>query len=169
LVGCLSSISTLAGRGVEAVPLITVPLGGIGPATILRDLFDLDAWLLRTGKGAGMQFSKTKESFWGLARSGGGGGVKDMAPLWGDRVLRLPADWRNPCRQFMRSLAPVPPLPCKFPPLRDSEEKDLIHSMMAEIKNQYGVQIDETPHIEHGPVTQAEEGGWWRLVLVGAS
>ncbi len=112
LVGCLSLISALAGRGVEAVPLVPVPLRGIGPATILRDLFDLDAWLLRTGKGAGMQFSKTKEIFWGLVRSGGG--VMDVAPLWGDRVLSLPAHRWNSRRQFMWSLAPVPPLPCKF-------------------------------------------------------
>jgi hypothetical protein len=40
---------------------------------------------------------------------------------------------------------------------------------MAEIKNQFGVQINETPHIERGPITQAEEGGWGRLVLVDAS
>jgi hypothetical protein len=61
--GCLLSISALAGRGVEAIPLVPVPLRGIGSATVLRDLFDLDAWLLCTGKRAGMQFSKTKEIF----------------------------------------------------------------------------------------------------------
>jgi hypothetical protein len=41
--------------------------------------------------------------------------------------------------------------------------------MMAEIKYQYGVRIDEKPLIERGPATQAEEGGWGRLVLVEAS
>jgi hypothetical protein len=41
--------------------------------------------------------------------------------------------------------------------------------MMAEIKSQLGVQIDVSPEVERGPVTQAGGGGKGRIILVGAS
>jgi hypothetical protein len=66
------------GPGISVVPYIPVPIGGVGSETLVRDMIDLDCWILSTGAGHNSYLSDSREMFWRLvldpARGGGGGG-----------------------------------------------------------------------------------------------
>ncbi len=37
------------GPGINVIPLLPIPVGGIGSETLLRDMMDLDCWIVSTG------------------------------------------------------------------------------------------------------------------------
>ncbi len=61
LVRTLQSLSAVVGGGVDMVPNVPVPLGGVGCAATVRAMFDLDAWILR---GPGVMLSMARRFFW---------------------------------------------------------------------------------------------------------
>jgi hypothetical protein len=57
LCGTMSSLGARVGQSVEIVPLVPVPVGGVGgPGNggTIRELLDLDAWILGSGLGQGV-------------------------------------------------------------------------------------------------------------------
>jgi hypothetical protein len=78
-------MTRLAGRvgpGVNVIPLLPVPVGGIGSETLIRDMMDLDSWIVSTGAGQATGLPDTRDAFWRmvLAGGGGGGGESTRAP-----------------------------------------------------------------------------------------
>jgi hypothetical protein len=75
----MSLVAAVAGDGVNVIPLVPVPLGGVGGPTSVRSLFDFDAWLIGSARGPGESLEKTRKKFWELvAASGGGGEVRSV-------------------------------------------------------------------------------------------
>jgi hypothetical protein len=107
LVRVIGSLSAKVGVGVEVVPMVFVPLGGIGDPGWIRDAYDLDAWILASGLGPGSMLGDSRNHLWkGLRESvdgDGGGGIRP-APS-----TSLPASGTQGKRSLFRM---TPTLPC---------------------------------------------------------
>jgi hypothetical protein len=85
------------GPGVEVVPLVPDPIGGVKAGGLIRDLFDLDSWLQCSATWPGAQLSGARRAFWEVVMSTVG--VPFVAHL--ERVLFILTSSRNPrCRSF---------------------------------------------------------------------
>jgi hypothetical protein len=67
LVKTLQSMAMAVGRGVDVIPNVSVPLGGVSSAATVRAMFDLDAWILR---GPGVALSMARRVFWDVVATG---------------------------------------------------------------------------------------------------
>jgi hypothetical protein len=74
LVKTVGSLSPRVGAAVEIVPLVFVPLGGIGGPGTIRDAFDLDAWILGSGRGEAAVLGGARGCLWDIICGSGGGG-----------------------------------------------------------------------------------------------
>ncbi len=78
----IGSLGAKVGVGVEIIPMVFVPLGGIGDPGWIRDTYDLDAWILASGLGPGSMLGETRSQLWaGLREMAGGDGGGALAPL----------------------------------------------------------------------------------------
>jgi hypothetical protein len=87
------------GPGVNVIPFVPVPIGGIGSETLTRDMMDLDSLIVSTGAGQATGLPDTRDALWKvvLANEGGGGRVYTASA-----PLSLPAGIKNPrIRPFM--------------------------------------------------------------------
>jgi hypothetical protein len=57
------------GPGVNVIPFVLVPIGGIGSETLARDMMDLDSWIVSTG---------SWDTFWRVVLANGGGGEESI-------------------------------------------------------------------------------------------
>jgi hypothetical protein len=82
LVGIISSLGARAGKAVEIIPFVLVPLGGTGGKGNggIWDLLDLDAWIMASGLGPGVRLEGARWAFWEVVR--GWGDLTDP-PAWG--------------------------------------------------------------------------------------
>jgi hypothetical protein len=73
------------GPGISVVPYIPVPIGGVGSDTLVRDMIDLDCWILSTGARHNSCLADSRETFWRLvldpARGGEEGVYIHCSPL----------------------------------------------------------------------------------------
>jgi hypothetical protein len=74
LVRCAGSLSAGVGAGVEVVPMVFFPMGGIGDPGVVRDAHDLDAWILGSALGTGLGLGGARAALWAELRDAGGGG-----------------------------------------------------------------------------------------------
>ncbi len=79
LVRVIGSLGAKVGVGVEIIPMVFVPLGGIGDPGWIRDAYDLDAWILASGLGPGSMLGNTRSHLW--EGRGWGGGAPALLPL----------------------------------------------------------------------------------------
>ncbi len=121
LCGTVASLGSKTGGGVEVVPFVPVPVCGLGGGGLVRDLFDLDAWILGSTLGPGIQLEGTRRAFWDVMGSAGSGINEDK----GVRTFFVLADCRNPRKHVFRSQPPSPALPASLPPLSSLDEKKL--------------------------------------------
>jgi hypothetical protein len=61
LVKTISSVSAAVGKGVDVVPAVPMPLGGIEDPAAIRAAFDLDAWIT---SGPGVSLGEARAVFW---------------------------------------------------------------------------------------------------------
>ncbi len=163
LVKTISSLLAVVGQGVNVVPSVPVPLGGIDDPVTIRALFDLDSWLKAD---TGLTLGGAREFFWGtVAANGECGGASSN----GERRYHLPGGYRNPRKKPYRSLAVNPALPDKIPPLDEKGEKELVGIILSEICREFGVKVNTNPIIERGMATPAKITDGGRIVLIGAS
>ncbi len=104
----MGSLSPRVGAAVEIVPLVFVPLGGIGSPGTIRDAFDLDAWILSSGRGEAAVLGGARGCLWDIiCGSGGGEGAAN-----GDaRSHFLPHSYHNPRKRSFLSPGTAPSLP----------------------------------------------------------
>jgi hypothetical protein len=80
----VKTITRMAGRvgpGVNVIPLLPIPVGGIGSETLLRDMMDLDCWILSTGAGQATGLPDSRDDFCRVVREEGmGEGGSILAP-----------------------------------------------------------------------------------------
>jgi hypothetical protein len=165
LCGTISSLIGKIGPSVEVIPIVPVPVAGIGGGGKIRELFDLDSWIAGSGLGPGVVLKETRRVFWEVALGEGEGASNHH----GDRPLFIPATCRNPRRRPFLSPAPATPLPSIVAPVSRDGERRLILTLFDEINNLYGMGIDPNPTLERGSVTQGADMDRIRTVLVGAS
>ncbi len=59
------------------IPLVFVPLGGISDPGVVRDAYDLDAWIMSSPLGPGVRLWAARAALWDTVREVGGG-----PPFW---------------------------------------------------------------------------------------
>ncbi len=47
----MTRLAGKVGSGINVIPMLPVPVGGIGSETLIRDMMDLDRWIVSTGAG----------------------------------------------------------------------------------------------------------------------
>jgi hypothetical protein len=164
LVKTISSVGARVGHGVEVVPVVHVPLGGLRGAGVVRDAYNLDSWIIAMGSpGAALQDarevlckSQVKET-----EKDGGMGV--------ERNIYLPCSTKNPRKRNFFSPGTVRPLPGGFAPLGSDTESLIVFALMSELNKNYGLQLDPFPSLECGVVTQADKATTNRYIVVGGS
>jgi hypothetical protein len=166
LVRVTGSLGSKVGVGVEIIPMVFVPLGGISDPGWVRDAYDLDTWILASGLGPGAMLGETRSQLWkGLRERADGDAGGGHLP----RSLYLPASFRNPRKKVFVSGDTDPPLPHKIRPLSENVETTIIKAMLSEINMSFGFDLNETPVMERGAVTPEKTSLPGRLIIVGAS
>jgi hypothetical protein len=59
-------ISNMIPNTCSVTHVVFVPLGGLETAGLIRDLYDLDCWLRRSGSGTGPSLPETRRKLWQL-------------------------------------------------------------------------------------------------------
>jgi hypothetical protein len=126
------------GTGTEVVPFVPVPLGGIGGAERVRDLFDLDSWILGSRLRLGVLLRESRSILWGSLRWRG---MKAML-----RVSTLPSTSPAACEtpriRVFHSQNVIPGLPAKVEQLGGKEEREIVFSLVSDLNKNSGVKID---------------------------
>jgi hypothetical protein len=79
-------MTRMAGRvgpGVNVIPLLPIPVGGIVWETLVRDMMDLDCWIVSTGARQATGLPDSRDAFWRVVREegmGGGGSIQAPPP-----------------------------------------------------------------------------------------
>ena len=63
LVGSMLTLQNMVGEGVNVMPFVPIPLGGIGREDMVRSMVDLDAWITSTSQGQSYALGGTREVF----------------------------------------------------------------------------------------------------------
>jgi hypothetical protein len=92
LVETMTRLAGKVGPGVNVIPFVLVPIGGIGSETLARDIMDLDSWIVSTGAGQATGLPDSRDTFWRVVLANGGGGGEC-----------IPAPPPSPCRQGSRT------------------------------------------------------------------
>jgi hypothetical protein len=165
LVRNIGSLAARVGTGVEVVPLVFTFLGGVGDPGVVRDAYDLDAWIMSSPLGPGVGLGAAHAALWGSVRGLVGGGEA----FHSGRSLYLPTSFRNPRKKVFVSVSTDPPLPGSIPPFDKKMEGKVIFAMVNELVTHFGVKLNENPSLESGGVTPAGTDEPGRLIIVGAS
>jgi hypothetical protein len=60
----LQKIAGKMGPGISVLPYVPVPIGGVGSDTLVRDMLDLDCWIISSGAGHNNCLPDSREAFW---------------------------------------------------------------------------------------------------------
>jgi hypothetical protein len=74
LVETMTRLAGRVGPGVNVIPLLPVPVGGIGSETLIQDMMDLDSWIVSTGAGQAAGLPDSRDTFWRVVCKAGRGG-----------------------------------------------------------------------------------------------
>ena len=164
VVGVTNTLLAKAGNGVDVVPLIPIPLGGIEKVATIRSLLDFDSWLATASAPGGTTLPSTRHIFWETVLSNGEGTVQSS----GEYTVMMPVSTRNPRKRPMVSERISDPIPCKINPVTPLQEKKIVHAMLSELNSVYGLTLDCDPDLSREPLPPAslDES---RTVLIGAS
>jgi hypothetical protein len=166
LVETMTRMAGKVGLGVNVIPFVPVPIGGIGSETLARNMMDLDSWIVSTGAGQATGLPDTRDAFWKVffAREEGGRRLyTSSAPL------SLPAGIKNPrIRPFIYG-AFVGTVPAEIPPLNKEDETKIVRTLLNELNEKFCVNLDCHPSFERSvppPFTVHSAG---QTVFIGAS
>ncbi len=99
LVETMTRMAGKVGPGVNVIPFVPVPIGGIGSGggigseTLARDMMDLDSWIESTGAGQATGLPDTRDALWRVVLANGVGGRRVYTA---SAPLSLPAGIKNP-------------------------------------------------------------------------
>jgi hypothetical protein len=139
LVETMTGMAGKVGPGVNVIPFVPVPIGGIGSETLAQDMMDHGSWIVSTGAGQATGLPDTRDALWRVVLANGGGGrvYTSSAPL------SLPAGKKNPWIQpFCRNG------PCRDPPLNKDEETQIVCTLLTELNEKFCVNLDCHPSFE---------------------
>ncbi len=93
----MTRLAGKVGPGVNVIPFVPVPIGGIGSETLARDMMDLDSWIVCTGAGQATGLPDSRDTLWRVVLANGGGGgesvyqLRPPLPASGDKEPTDPA------------------------------------------------------------------------------
>jgi hypothetical protein len=161
LVRYLAIISSeVGGGGATVIPYVPIPLAGITSDELLRDMIDLDSWIIGSGLGDLYTLQATRALFWdtlGLDAS--------VVIDGGSRTLFLPANAKNPRSQVSGSICP----PASLDPVGEDKEAVIITCLIGEISSLLSLKLDPSPDFARGGAAPNCELATRRVAYLGAS
>ncbi len=151
---------------VEVIPLVPVPIAGLGGGGLLRDIFDLDSWIMGSGGVLGNTLQKSRAAFWKMCKAELGEG-EGGETAGGERALFLPCNYKNPRKKPFRSGETT--LPKAVAPLTEKTEKELVETILSELNANFGLNLDTCPALERGAVTMDRSESNRRIFVIGGS
>jgi hypothetical protein len=160
-------MTRMAGRvgpGVNVIPLLPILVGGIGSETLLRDMMDLDCWIVSTGAGQATGLPDSRDALWRVVCEEGMG---ERRVYTSSAPLSLPGGIKNPrIRPFM-SGAYAGTIPAEILPLEPEAERALVGTLLQELNEKFCVNLDPNPSLDRSippPPTVHNTG---RTVFIG--
>jgi hypothetical protein len=166
LVETMTRMAGRVGPGVNVIPLLPVPVGGIGSETLIRDMMDLDSWIVSTGAGQATGLPDSRDTFWRVVLEAGRGGRRvytSSAPL------SLPGGLKNPRIRPVMSGAYAGTIPAEILPLQPEEERAIVETLLTELNKKFCVSLDPNPSLDRSipPSPTVHNAG--RSVIIGGS
>ncbi len=159
----------LAGRvgpGINVIPLLPVPMVGIGSETLIRDIMDLDSWIVSTGAGQAAGLPDSRDTFWRVVLEAGRGGRRVYTS---SDPLSLPGGLKNPrIRPFMSGVY-AGTIPAEILPLGPEEERMIVGSLLAELNEKFCVSLDTNPSLNRSTLPSLTGHNAGRTVSIGGS
>jgi hypothetical protein len=144
--------------------VVFVPLGGLETAGLIRDLYDLDCWLRKSGSGSGPSLPETRRKLWQLLTESNNGSATGT-----DRTLFMPESLSASNKIRTYSAPPDPDLPAKIAPLSPEDEIVIISFLMKEINENYALQLCEFPSMARCSETEELPVDTGRIFAIGGS
>jgi hypothetical protein len=110
LVRNIGFLSARVGSGVEVVPMVLLPMGGIGDPGAVRDAHYLNSWIMGSALGAGVGRGTARAALWEEVREAGGveGALKAAAPSTFPRASGIQES------VLFIQLLPIPPYHARY-------------------------------------------------------
>jgi len=144
------------------IPYVPIPLAGITSDELLRDMIDLDSWIIGSGLGDLYTLHATRALFWdtlGLDAS--------VLIDGGSRTLFLPANAKNPRKYRFMSGSICPP--ASLDPVGEDKEAVIITSLIGELSALLSRKLDPNPDFARGGAAPTCELATRRVAYLGAS
>jgi hypothetical protein len=164
-VAAAANIRARVGPNVDVVPLVNIPIQGVDSPVLIRDMIELDCWLLAAQQQAGTILQNTRKTFWEqVSRELSGEVVDDQST----HTLVLPNNLRSG-RKRAYTLEPFDrSIPASILPVPEGIEEKIVCALVGELNEVYGLGLNATPDINRNtaPTVDHSRG---RIVLMGAS
>jgi hypothetical protein len=131
------------GPGVNVIPYVPIPVGGIGSETLVWDMMNLDSWLVSTGAGQSTGMPDTRDAFWRAILDPGRGGGRRV--YTSSAPFTLPAGIKNPRARPFMSGAFAGTVPAEILPLSEREDGYIVSLLFTELNEKFCVGIDSNP------------------------
>ena len=168
LVRTIRSISVSAGNGTTVIPVIPMLLGGVTCPVLIRQLLDLDSWLLSSQLPSSLSLPSTRSLAWEKIKSDNP--VSDQSgTVHYEQSLDLPLSIRHPRKARTVIPAPVDPLPTTIAPLSAATESVIIESLISELNSLHCLNLSEKPEVKRDSGLPKAGLGGCKLVMMGGS
>jgi hypothetical protein len=157
--------------GCSVAHTVHFPLGGVRSEGLIRDMYDLDAWLRSGIVGAMLSLPVTRENFWKVVRAES---ERLATASTAERTLFLPEAINNSHKMRTISGSVEGLLPASIEPLSEQAEKKLVECLMAEIHERHAIDVNKNPHLDRcsGDLVFCNDTGTGtgsRIFAIGAS
>jgi hypothetical protein len=163
LVGASYNLAGRAGKDVDVVPLVNVPLGGITAAHEVRALLDFDAWLVGAQIPGVTVLQEARAAMWDIMRES-----SEMKIDTSSYNLLMPFTLRNNRKRPFLSEPPTSPVPTAVPPFDAHSERKVVGAILGAINAAYGLGLDPVPDLDR-ELDPAAVHNTGRTVVIGAS
>jgi len=164
LVRTYVSMSAKVGAGVEVVPLVFVPMHGLESGSLIRNLMDLDAWLMSVHGGGRTVLPKSRETFWVTVTDG----ARSVLAPTESYTMMMPSGFRNHRKHPVVSDPYDGQIPTFIPPVSEETEKKIVTAILTELNDVYGLNLDVNPDVTRTPGPNTENGNG-KTIFIGAS
>jgi hypothetical protein len=161
--------TNMLARGCTVAHTVHFPLGGTESESVIRDAYDLDAWLRSGVVGQMLSLPVSRECFWKVVVEDCGNTSVNNT---GERIYFLPESISNSRKIRTVSGSLENKLPEKILPLSENSEKILVRTLMNEITEKFAIVTNPEPCLNRcsgDNVFSENFAGTGRIFAIGAS